>query len=411
MRVRFPPPPPILFQDQKMKMLLPFVLVFGFILTAGPKAICAQRSDNGLHGALSAFAEFNDDEIKRLANGETVVKTIKRKNREEVAVIGVTRIDKLPAVSPERFRTSLSPEESMDVRSRGRFSLPPVADDVSNFRLEARDIDELRKCRVGNCDLNLSATAIRRFEAKVQDRPAEFTENAEQIFREMLIGHVASYLDRGDSGLGEYSNRRKVVDLSNTHRELLSASGILKELAPGFYRYLEQFPRSSAIEPESGLFWSTTEFGFRPMMTVSHIMWTEEESAHGKVLALATKQIYSTRYLDASLSFAVLLKGKDNDEAYLIVSNRSRSDVFSGLLGGIARTGVEGEAVDRVGKLLESASVRLVQEESLTTAGTDQDSSSIGSGNDGVLSRYRLLVIAGLLAALGLGSWLIWRKR
>jgi hypothetical protein len=55
--------------------------------------------------------------------------------------------------------------------------------------------------------------------------------------------------------------------------------------------------------------------------------------------AIASKQIYGAHYFDASLGLTILLRDRSTPSpaTYVVYINRSRVDIFSGMLAGIAR--------------------------------------------------------------------------
>jgi hypothetical protein len=70
--------------------------------------------------------------------------------------------------------------------------------------------------------------------------------------------------------------------------------------------------------------------------------------------AIASKQIYAMHYFDASLGLTLLVPDPSAPLAatYVVYLNRSRIDVFDGLLGGVARRIVAGRARSLVAEQL-----------------------------------------------------------
>ncbi len=386
-------------------------------------ALCAVLSIAGQYSTLSASPQpvldllgdrigLSDADKDLLTAGEAVVKTQRTAIKQEVAVVGVVKASGAVEVSLERLRRSLSQPKGGAVSPGARFSSPPNVGDLIGFELSEKDIEELAKCRVGSCDLNLSSEAIRRFETAAAGSNEKFAEAAPEIFREVLIGYVERYMKLGDAGLGEYSNKRKAVDLTKAHRELLADARLLKELAPELYDHLVRFPSGDWAPEISEFFWSTAEFGLKPMITLSHIASAETESELGPVYAIATKQIYATRYLDASLNFAILAPAGSSGEYYLIFADRSRSDALGGILGGLARTAVESEAIDRIRKLLSNAVADLK-----TPARFSANVEMPGGTEDTAYSPFDFLIrnwvstLAVVLVLAGLGVWIVRRMR
>jgi hypothetical protein len=259
------------------------------------------------------------------------------------------------------FRDSVSQTTNTSRTAGGKFSRPTNPNDLIDLELEDRDFKQLRKCVVGNCDLNMSAAWIKRFETEIDWEANDHRERATQLTRQMLAEYASNYLAKGAGSLGEYNNRRKPVRLAETHRRLLDRSLFINEFAPDLYKFIANFPGAELQGVESDLFWSTVDFGLNPTTTISHtVAYTVDpggEAGH----VLLNRQIYSSRYLDSSLSLTLLLRFAENDAAatYLVFTDRSWSDALGGLLGGFTRSVVENEAVERVTGVLESAGARL----------------------------------------------------
>ena len=70
--------------------------------------------------------------------------------------------------------------------------------------------------------------------------------------------------------------------------------------------------------------------------------------------AIGSKQIYAMHYFDASLGLTLLVPDRtaSSSAIYVVYLNRSRIDLFDGLLGGIARRLVAGRAKTLVAEQL-----------------------------------------------------------
>jgi hypothetical protein len=305
---------------------------------------------------------WSPEELSALEKGEPVVRSLETKEKQELAAIGVVRISNLPPISMNAFRSSLSQKQTDEKIAGGPFSDPPTADDLRDLTLEPDTIAQLQKCTVGKCDLNLPAQMIRRFEEEENRNSPDADDVASRLIREMLIGYVRDYTSRGNAALGRYDNRRTSVDLEASHRSLLSSSGLIRDLAPEFVDYLAKFPVSKLENVDSDINWSVIDFGLKPSITLSHTAAYSQRIAGDEQLFLASKQIYSSRYLDSSLTFTLLLRvpTASGADTYLIFSDRSRSDALDGPLGGVARNVVRKESLERIRTLLDKAHLRLL---------------------------------------------------
>lgn len=355
---------------------------------------------------------WSPEELGALEKGEPVVRSLETKEKQELAAVGVVRISNLPSISMSAFRNSLSQKQTDEKIAGGRFSDPPTPEDLRDLTLEPDTITQLQKCTVRKCDLNLPAQMIRRFEEEVNWNSPDANAVASQLIREMLLGYVRDYTSRGNAALGRYDNRRTSVDLEASHRLLLSSSGLIRDLAPEFVDYLAKFPVNKLENVDSDINWSVIDFGLKPSITLSHTAAYSQRTAGDEQLFLASKQIYSSRYLDSSLTFTLLLRiptayGVDT---YLIFSDRSRSDALDGPLGGIARDVVRKESLERIRTLLDKAHLRLLAAGNSKNE-TDHDAHPTEADSAGWVKRIlQNRIAAAVLVVFIVGAlYAVWR--
>lgn len=300
-------------------------------------------------------------EIARLEKGDAVVRPLQTGNKQELATIGVVRISRLPVVTLDMFRRSLNQKSEGSMKKGGRFSQPPVLADLNDLQLDGETIVHLQACSIRKCDLNLSVDAITRLQT-IDWNASDAKQRATETIREILFDYVQGYAARGVVSLGTYDNRRIPVDLAASHRTLLQDSKQLSELAPEFYDYLANYPGGSLANVENTLHWSIVDPGLKPIITLSHAAAYTQTVGGVEQFFVASRQIYSSRYLDSSLSLAILLRVRDDKDgmAYLLFIDRSRSDALEGPFGGVARNVARRDAAERVEKMLDKAHTRLL---------------------------------------------------
>lgn len=332
------------------------LFVLALVVSSAAVTAAAQITEPEFRAYLSKKATINSDELAELDRGGIVVKAIPASDKQEVAVAGVVRVKQLPTVTLREFRDSLSPKSSKEMDAKGRFSNPPVIGDLAGLELEERDFRELRKCIVGDCDVNMSADWIDKFGKGLDWTAGDHKQKATELFREMLLEYSRDYSVSGTASLGAYSNRKDVVSLSASHRSLLENALFIGELAPELLAYLKEYPKKDLSGVESYTHWSNIDFGLNPTVTLSHsAAFTNSAGDH----FVAARQFYSSRYLDASLSLTMLLRFPDG-VTYIVFSDRSRSDALEGIFHGMSKRVVEAEAIERVKNLLKNSELRLI---------------------------------------------------
>ena len=88
---------------------------------------------------------------------------------------------------------------------------------------------------------------------------------------------------------------------------------------------------------ESFLYWSKESLGAKPIVNITHVAMIESRDERIREAIVAKKQVYASHYILASLSFMAISASPDGAHQYLVYLNRSRSDVFDGLFGGLIR--------------------------------------------------------------------------
>jgi hypothetical protein len=304
---------------------------------------------------------WSAEEIANFDKGGPVVRSLDTTDKQELVTVGVLRIERLASVTMEMFRRSMDQKSEGSLKTRGRFSQTPSLSDLGNLEIDDETIRQLEKCKLRKCDLNLPASVIRELQ-QVDWTSPDAKQQATKVLREMMLSVANGYSTRGVASLGTYDNRLRAVDLAESHRSLLARSIELHQLAPEFYRYLDLYPVSELDGVQNSLHWSVLDFGLKPSITISHTAAYAPQDAAAEQFFVASRQIYSSRYLDSSFSIAMLLRvvDKEHTSAYLLFVDRSRSDALDGPLGGFAREVVRKDASERVRKMLDGAHLRLL---------------------------------------------------
>jgi hypothetical protein len=326
-------------------------------------SVFAQLTEKSLRKIIGVRT-WSAEELVKLEKRQPVVRSIRTNDKQEVLTVGVLKISDLQPISMSGFRGSLKQNGRGPRKAGRRFSPEPSFDDLDGLELEKDSLDQLSKCAVAECDLNLSATAIRRFQNEVVWTAPEAEEVATRLLKEMLLDYARDYSHLGAGSIPTYDNRRKKVDVAQAHRLLLLDIPVVGELAPEFIQYLDMYPVGALENVENSLHWSVVDFGLKPSITISHVAaYTDTQSGEPQHL-VASRQIYASRYLDASITFTLLLRvRRDNGseiDTYVLFIDRSRSDALGGALGGFARRIVKKETIRRITSLLDKAHERLV---------------------------------------------------
>ena len=328
-----------------------------FVLGLGVAHIGAARPAN--HDLLRACGGFSDDDLAALRGGDPLSKTLSSQDRREIAIAGAIRIEVPARFFVDRLRDIETFKRSDMVLQIGRFGDPPKLEDLAPLQIEPSELRELRRCRVGNCAVKLPAGAIERFRMEVDWTAADVQVQVEHLSKRMLFENVLSYLDGGDQTLGSYHDSRRPVSPGEELRALMRNLDCTSGAHDDALRYLTEFPQKKPLGAENFVYWSKEAFGLKPVVSLTHVVIFQPPP--NEPTFIASKGIYSSHYLDASLSLTWLLNATSGTVPAIDVLyvNRSRVDALGGRLGGIARGIAAGRQREGMARELRALKARL----------------------------------------------------
>jgi hypothetical protein len=155
----------------------------------------------------------------------------------------------------------------------------------------------------------------------------------------------------------EYDDDKRVVHPVEEFAGLMNNSPYVGVLVPGLADHLLHYPAQQLSGAEDFLYWSKEKFGLTPFVTVTQVTMAPPGPTSS---VIASKDIYSSRYFDASLSVTVASDAVRTPSAfYLLYVNRSRANALKGVLAGLRRTIVERRARSGLEDQLKRLKVRL----------------------------------------------------
>ena len=334
----------------------PAVLCVLFLLLISAHAN-AGTSDPELRKALSERAAFIADEIAALERGEPVSKLITSNDPREVAVCGVIQIPSDPETALKAFQLSLRPKQKSSFQS-GKFTNPPRVDDLASLTLSDGEIADLKTCTVGRCKLKLSASMIQRLQKSIDWNATDYKEQANQLFRLMMVEYVTAYLEKGDAALIQYADQSTTVRLAEEQDSLLKNLLYLNDTAPEFVRHLKGFPRSA--EPvEHSLSWAMINFGLKPVLVITDVATYRSDFDGVQRVLVLSKQIYASHYFDASLSLTAVIGDQTRTKSDLLYVNHSRASALASSFSKFKHRIVEGRATEDLKSLLGQTRINL----------------------------------------------------
>jgi hypothetical protein len=221
-----------------------------------------------------------------------------------------------------------------------RISAPPKLEDFSALRLPDVDLDDLRNCRVGDCEVKLGEEALKRFRSEIDWSARNARAAANALMQQLAFEYVTRYLDGGNEQLAVYRDNSRPTFVAQEFRTMVDQMPVLTTYMPNIRRYLLEYPRVTIPDATSFLYWQETVFGLKPTIRISHL--TIGENPEGTVVA--SKMLYASHYFWTGLELRALVPDPSRGTGFWFVTvSCSRSDGLSGFTGLFVRRRVRSE--------------------------------------------------------------------
>src|SRR5215216_2738393 len=369
------------------------------LVCLGASTALAQASMAEFQKVLREKASFNEPDFAALQLNQPVVRAVPTSDKREVAVTGLVNINASAEEFLRSYRDSMMRKSNAAILEIGSFAREPALDDLDGLTLETGDIDDLKECVVGDCQIKLSAPMIERFRREIDWAAPDYQLKVTNLFKEMLLAYIKDYRTRGEAALIEYNDKRDSISVAAEQRALSSAEGYVNSFLADTKSRLQLL--------EEVLVWSKIKFGLKPVIAVNHISIYKRNSDVGPQVLVASKQIYANHYFNAFLALTAFVNvpGATNS-SYLVYENRSRADGLEGPFSKIKRGVVEKKALEGLRGIIVQSKAGL--EGTVLTASTAELSLNHSNGwghrlFGGIRPLLWLLVLSALIALLVLG--------
>jgi hypothetical protein len=286
---------------------------------------------------------FTQEDWNAIESGKPVAKLVKTRNDTETRILAVVKIRGNPDDYVRRQRDVVNFEKGTGVLQIGLFSNPATAADLAGLTLDPDDVEDLKKCRPGDCDLKLSAASIEAF-GKLDWKARDAAAKAEKIARQMIADFMNAYRKGGNETLSAFHDKKKPYLVREQFEEMIATSD-LPAYFPTLHSFLKDYPRASLPGSEELFYWSKVDFGLKPVVRLNHVVVYKPKEIEAVRYAVASKMIYTTHYFNTGLELKFLVVLPESPGAYYLVSmNQSRSDGLTGFIGSVAGGQIRGKA-------------------------------------------------------------------
>jgi hypothetical protein len=330
--------------------------IVGLVCGAVGAAAQLPQIDARVHAVLTTELRFSDGELSDLRRGQVVKHGLPSRAPGEIAVTGAVRIHAPKATFFTRVRDIARFKNSPEVVQIARFSNPPIPADLAGLTIDKDDFD-VRSCRVGDCGVRLPAAAIERIALAAGTNTPDAQSRGTAIFKQLLFDEVTAYVS-GGSRMTQYDDGSKAIRPGEEFEAILAGMPELDILVPGLSNHLKRFQTAPLPDAEDFLYWSKEKFGIAPFITVTHVTIVCPSTP---TCVMATRDVYASRYLDASVALAIATDVGGEDAFDLVYDNRSRANALKGGLSGLRRALTERRARGALEDSLRTIRTRVEQ--------------------------------------------------
>jgi hypothetical protein len=304
-----------------------FLIPFAGLALFGAWAASAPMGRVELTQFLQNRIALQPAQLAAAEAGHGVVKVLDPPNKREVALFGLVRVDVPKTFCVKRlldFPTSLR----VPGRTRlGIFSDPPAVADVQEFVVSHEDVQELKHCKLRDCQVKLPASLITRVRREIDLSGPGAEDQVSRFARQRMLDYVIAYRTLGNAAMVVYNDTGEVY-ASEAFASLLAESPYVFDYLPAFHEYLKQCPRARPPGITDVLFWSTDQMqGLKPIVSITHlVVYTPPESP--ELTVVGAKQIYADHYFEGGLELLMLVddQGANPAKTYLLLLRRCLFD-------------------------------------------------------------------------------------
>jgi hypothetical protein len=300
------------------------------VLSSGRFAVPQAQSSDGPFAFLQPTIQFSGDERRQLDERGIVLRILPARDRE-LAAFAAGSLDVGVVGLLESVRNIVDLKRGAQVPQIGRFSSQPSIEDVQSLTLDAVDLAAIRQCRPDDCDLKLTADEIDRLHHALSPDGSDATASLNREFRKILVERVSGYLNHGDRPGDEFS-------------ALLRHSPYIQAQMPQLGLHLVRYPTMPLTGTESFVYWSKEEYGWKPMITATHVTILHGDGERQPELIVASRDILATRYTSGSFVLTLLFRDRSSSRRYLVYVNRTWVDGLRGLWRPFVEHRVKGQA-------------------------------------------------------------------
>lgn len=318
----------------------------------------AQGSDEP-YRFFREFVGLSEDQIGAIRSGKPVAKVIESRTPDEVFVFGSVYVE----ASPESYLKLASDLNALrklpGYLAVQSFSDPPQLSDLEGFTLEKQDIDELKNCKVGHCEVQLPTEAMEDIKQSIDWSAPDVAERVNRLAQRMALQALQDYIQGGNTALGAYRDKKHPAAVAETFASLIGQFEALPVYLPELNAYLLNYPKAKSDNVQAGFYWEKVNFGLKPTFRIAQKIVYRGAIGKEPAYAVAEKQIYASHYFQTALDLTVCVRDAQRPGFYIITVKGSKQAGLTGLKGSIVRKVAVDKARSSLGRVLATIKQKL----------------------------------------------------
>lgn len=300
---------------------------------------------------LKERIKLTDSEFQKIADGQVFTKVLSSPDPYGMLVFGAVYVNAPIDKFIPSFRDVKKLKENkvyLDVQEFSPGGAPPKLSDFERLALDKKDIDELQKCKPGDCNVQVFDD-IEAFQKKIDwNSPNKYIQ-ANQALRQRALEGMTAYMAGGLKAFGNYRDRQKPLNLYQATKDMVDNSFYLpQDRALGIYRHVVDYPDGKLAGADDFFYWEKIDFGQEPTIRLNHVSMFPKGFGAAAVV-VANKQLYASRYMRVALQMFYCIPDTEHPGKpgfFLVEMNDSRLPDFGGLKLAVVRKVATGKSVD-----------------------------------------------------------------
>jgi hypothetical protein len=339
-------------------------------LIAGVAVFSAAQTNAELQAYFKETDGLTQDQIDAIRSGQPVAKTLASRTPAEIFVLGAVYVNAAPE-SYVRFANDFDRLRKIpEYLAVEEFSTPPQLSDLKGFTVDSDDIKALKKCKLGDCKIQLPASTMEQLQLSINWSAPDADEQVDQFLQRLALQRLRTYQKEGNRMLGEvYNDKHEPTNVADQFKYMLSHCSELAKALPDFYNYLLDYPDSKPANVENSFYWDKVKFGLKPTLRIVHVVTMRGDSSQQPAYVIAEKQLYSSHYFETALDLTLCIRGGNdlqNGGFYLVKVEASEQAGLTGVKGSIVRKVAVGKTVSSLQSSL--AAIKSALEQSQTNS-------------------------------------------